>query len=245
MFSYSSVVGMIIYLSCHTFPDIAIDVNYCARYMFSTNRSHELSLKRLVGYLKNTQEPGLVLYPNSYIFKVYAYPDADFSGMYGHEKHYDPTCANSCTSLIIIFSDCPILEISKLQTETALSTTESEIIALAHCCRELFPIIDISQSLGKEVGLPVGVRSMKVSVHEDNSGALILARTLPTKFTPRSKYYATKTIWFREDINRRKITLLKIATTEQMGDIFTKDLPKATFEYLQNKIMGWKFYPFS
>ena len=73
---------------------------------------------------------------------------------------------------------------------------EAKIIILAGCCRELFPIIDITRSLGKEVGLPVRVPSMKLSVHKDNAGALILARTLPQTFTPRSKYNATKMIWF-------------------------------------------------
>ncbi len=116
---------------------------------------------------------------------------------------------------------------------------EAETIALAHCCRELFPIIDMTQSLGKAVGLSVGVPLMKVSVHEDNAGALILARTLPPQFTPRSKYYATKTIWFREEINKRKIQLLKISTIEQLGDMFTKGLSRQTFEYLQKKIIGW------
>ena len=86
---------------------------------------------------------------------------------------------------------------------------------------------------------------MKLYVHENNSSALILARTLPPKFTPRNNYYATKTIWFCEDINKRKIVLLEIATTEQLGDLFTKGLSGATFEYLWNKIMGWLLYPIS
>ena len=80
---------------------------------------------------------------------------------------------------------------------------------------------------------------MKVSVHEDKAGALILSRTLPQKYTHRSKYDATKTICFREEINKRRIVLLKIVTIEQLGDLLTKCLPRATFEYLQNKIMGW------
>ena len=71
---------------------------------------------------------------------------------------------------------------------------------------------------------------MKVSVHKDSYGALILARTSPTKFTPNSKYYETKTIWFHEEINKRKIVLLKIATTEQLVDLFTEVLPKSNFE---------------
>ena len=53
---------------------------------------------------------------------------------------------------------------------------------------------------------------MKFYVHEDNAGALFLARNFPPKFTPRSKYYATKSIWFHEENNKRKIALLKIAT---------------------------------
>ena len=80
---------------------------------------------------------------------------------------------------------------------------------------------------------------MNVSIHEDDAGALILANTFPPKFTPRSKYYASKTIWFCEEINNREIKLLKIETFEQLGGIFTKGLLRGSFEYLRGKIMGW------
>ncbi len=93
--------------------------------------------------------------------------------------------------------------------------------------------------LGTKVGLPVSGATMKVSIHEDNSGALVLAETLPPQFTPRSKHYTIKTIWFREQIVQRKIKLLKIDTVEQLGDLFTKGLPRATFEYLRKKLRGW------
>ena len=94
-------------------------------------------------------------------------------------------------------------------------------------------------SVTKSVNLPIGKTTMNVSIHEDNSGALVLAETLPPQFTPRSKYYATKTIWFREEIYKRGIKLKKIETSEQLGDIFTKGLTQATFEYLRAKIVGW------
>ena len=80
---------------------------------------------------------------------------------------------------------------------------------------------------------------MNVSIHENNAGALILAKTLPPQFTPRSKYYVSKTIWFHEEINTRGIKLFNIDTVEKLGDIFTKGLPRATFEYIQKNIMGW------
>ena len=107
------------------------------------------------------------------------------------------------------------------------------------------PITDITRYLGKSVGLPVRVPSTKVSVHKNNTGALILARTFLPKFTPHIKYYSTKTIWFREYINKRNIVLFNIVTVDHLGDLFTKGLPRANFEYLRNKIMGWQFYPIS
>ena len=99
--------------------------------------------------------------------------------------------------------------------------------------------MDMVSALGSAVGLPFGASTINVSIHEDNSGALVLAETLPPQFTPRSKHYATKTIWFREEINKRGVKLIKIATAEQLGDIFTKGLPKSVFEYLRKRLMGW------
>ena len=80
---------------------------------------------------------------------------------------------------------------------------------------------------------------INVSIHENNARALILSKTLPPQFTPRSKFYASKTIWFREEINKRGIKVLKIDTVEQMVDILIKGLPRATFEYLRKKIIDW------
>jgi hypothetical protein len=238
-FSYSSVVGMLLYLSGHTRPDIAYAVNCCARYMFNPRLSHEKALKRIGRYLKATRDKGLILNPSGEL-RVDAYPDADFAGLYGHEKTTDPACAKSRTGFLLTVSNCPMVWVSKLQTETALSTMEAEIIALAHCCRQLFPVIDIVAEVGKAVGLETkDLVSMHVSIHEDNAGALILAQTIPPQFTPRSKYYAIKTVWFREEIVKRGIKLVKIETVEQLGDIFTKGLPRATFEYLRLKMMGW------
>ncbi len=106
------------------------------------------------------------------------------------------------------------------------------MIALGACMRELIPIMDMVQSLAVAVGIPAGDVNMKVSVHEDNLGALVLDETLPPQFTPRSKYYATKTIRFCEEINKRGIKFLKIESSEQLGDMFTKGLAKPRFEYL-------------
>ncbi len=116
---------------------------------------------------------------------------------------------------------------------------KAKIIALAACCRELFPIIDMVEALTSSVHLPIGDTIINLSVHEDNLCALVLANTLPPQFTSQSKYYASKTIWFQEKNHKRGIKLMKIDTAEQLGDIFTKGLVQVTFEYLRKKLIGW------
>jgi hypothetical protein len=81
--------------------------------------------------------------------------------------------------------------------------------------------------------------SMHVSIHEDNAWALILTETIPPQFTPRSKYYAIKTVWFREEIQKQGDKLLKIETVQQLCDMFTKGLARPTFEYLTKKVIWW------
>ncbi len=98
--------------------------------------------------------------------------------------------------------------------------------------------MDMVSSVTNSVKLPIRKTTMNVSMYEDNSGALVLATTLPPQFTPQSKYYAIKTM-FREEIFKRGVQLHKIDTVKQLGDIFSKGLTCAVFDYLQKKTMGW------
>ena len=99
--------------------------------------------------------------------------------------------------------------------------------------------MDISDSLSKSVGFPMSDTIINISVHDYNAGVLVLARTLPPQVTSRSKYYATNTVLFHEDIVKCGINLLKIDTVEQIGGIFIKGLSRTTFEYLLKNIMSW------
>ena len=51
---------------------------------------------------------------------------------------------------------CPVLWVNKLQTEIALSTMESEYLAVSTACKDLLPIVDLVKEIGTVFGLPVG-----------------------------------------------------------------------------------------
>lgn len=66
--------------------------------------------------------------------------DSDFSVAYNKEDNNDPFSDKSRTGYVIKYANCQIHWVSKLQTEIALSTTESEDIALSTATRDLIPL---------------------------------------------------------------------------------------------------------
>ena len=237
--NYGSIIGMLLYLTGHSRPDCSFAVHQCARYTFAPKASHVVALKRIGRYLKGTIDKGLILDPRDDL-TIDCYPDADFAGLWGYDDPQDPHCVRSRTGYVITLCGCPVLWASKLQTEIALSTMEAEYIALSTACKDLFPLIDLIQELGGCVGLDINkTANLHTRIHKDNAGTLTLGKLKPRWMTPRIKHYAIKYHWFREHLGPRNIDLIKIDSSEQLGDIFTKGLGRVKFEYLRKQLMGW------
>jgi hypothetical protein len=237
-YNYASVIGMLQYLQGHSRPDITYAVSQCARFVHSPRRSHEIALEHLGRYLKFTSDKGLVLRPSGNI-ELDCYVDADFAGLWPHEDKEDPTCVKSRTGFVICVSDCPVIWISKLQHEIALSTMEAEYNALSYAMRSLLPLQQTLQVIASGIGLSSEAVTIRTTVHEDNAGALTLANMEAGRVTPRSKHYAIKTHWFRSKLKPNNISVVKIATKEQKADILTKGLTKDTFEDIRFQLCGW------
>jgi hypothetical protein len=157
--------------------------------MFNAKCLHEIAITQIGHYLIGTKDKGMTIEPMTTI-GIDAYPDADFAGLYGYEDNNDPVCVRSCTGYVITVAGCPIYWSSKLQTKTTTSTMEAEVIALGSCCPEFLPIIGLVNKIGVAIGIKKpdddesSSSTMHVTIHEDNSGALFLATTLPPQFTP-------------------------------------------------------------
>ena len=132
---------------------------------------------------------------------------------------------------------CPILFVSKMQTEIALSTTEAEYIALSQSMRDLIPFCSMAQELGDHYHQLQEAPQILCRLFEDNNGALILAKE--HRYRPRTKDIALKYHHFRSYVTEGKVEILPIDTNEQLADQFTKALDVQTFKYLRGKLMGW------
>jgi hypothetical protein len=238
-FDYASLVGMMMYLSSNSRPDIQFAVHQCARFTHNPKKSHGEAILRICRYLQGTKTRGLCFKPTETL-KLDCFCDADFAGLYNVENNQDPVCVKSRTGFCLTLGDCPLLWVSKLQTEIALSTTEAEYIALSQAIRELLPMRELFQEVGSALKLKCAIPTILHStVFEDNNGALILA-TSP-KISPRTKHIAVKYHHFRSKIGIDKgIIIQRVDTTEQKADIFTKGLGATQFAYLRKLVMGWK-----
>ena len=87
--NYRSVVGMMLYLSSNTRPDIAYAVSQVARFSHCPKQSHAEAVKMIVKYLSGTKSEG-ILFKKPKTLKLECYVDADFAGLYNREVHDNP-----------------------------------------------------------------------------------------------------------------------------------------------------------
>jgi hypothetical protein len=104
-FSYPSAIGMLMYLSSNSRPDIAFAVHQCARFTHSPKASHGEALRRICRYLKGTSNQGLILRPTAEL-RLDVHVDSDFAGLWKREDDQDPVCVKSRTGFVISLAGC-------------------------------------------------------------------------------------------------------------------------------------------
>jgi hypothetical protein len=225
------------YLANNSRPDIAYATQQAARFTHAPKKSHALAVKKIIRYLQGTKDKGLIMKPTTDL-SIDRYVDADFAGLYSYKNSQDPISVKSCTGYVLFLANCPLMWVSKLQTEIASSTMEAEYVALSQAMKDLIPLRRLS-TLVCDVIFGKGKYEAKIfsKVFEDNNGALQLARA--PRMTPRTKHYGIKYHFFRENVDKGDIKLYKIESKEQRADIFTKGIVLSIFEYIQSLLMGW------
>jgi len=153
---------------------------------------------------------------------------------------FDPSTAKSRAGFIITYGACPIIWASKLMQEVALSTTEAEYGAISLSLRDVIFLMQMVAETAAQLKWETSQRvpTVHCKLFEDNSGALEMAR-LP-KMGPRTKHVCVKMHHFREHVRTGKVSINKVPTRYQLGDIATKAQPEALFESQRESLLQWK-----
>ena len=184
---------MLNYLMNCTMSDLLYSVHQCVHILVNPMLSHEQAVKRISRYLLETKDSGLIMSPDISVV-IDCFVDANFTGNWHKGDTEDRNNLFSMTGIVIFFCGCPIIWVSKLQTEVALSTTEAEYIALSHSMRELIPFRSLVLKFHARLEYLPTATTISFKVFEDNNGALESA-TKP-KIRPRKSTFASNIIFF-------------------------------------------------
>ena len=235
--SYPSVVGMLLYLSTNTRPDITMAVSQVARFNHSPKKSHATAVKMIIRYLKRTHDKGTVIRPTGTL-ELDCWVDASFGNLYKVDPDDEPSAAKSREGYIITLGGCPLLWRSRLQSTIALSTQEAEYSALSHSMRTLLPIRAVVIELTIALNLPHHLSAtIRSRVFEDNNGALLLATN--QRITSRTKHYLIQWHFFWTHVKDGRVVVERVSTNLQRADYMTKGMPRVPYETCRFYNQGW------
>ena len=124
---------------------------------------------------------------------------------------------------LFVMNGAPVLWMSKMQTVNALSTCESEYVALAGTCKEVTWLRRVAQFMGVFNNVPL-------TIHVDNTTAISVAKnTLPTS---RTKHIDLRMPYSKECIQRGVVSVVHVDSKHNLSDFLTKPLAKDQHNYL-------------
>jgi len=225
---FRSGVGMLLYLTKYSRPDLCNVVRELSKCMDGASMGTYLELLRVIKFVLDTENFCLKIRPkiddSTWNLKVFC--DSDWAG--------DPETRISVTGFIIYLQGAPVCWRSKAQKGVTLSSSEAEYVAISDAVKEIKFLYFLLQNLGVELALPIVVKT-------DNIGALFMSQNSSTGV--RTRHVDTRYHFIRENIEDGIIKMEFVKSIDNDSDIFTKNVNHESYEkhakkFLQNKESG-------
>ncbi|KAH9803881.1 retrovirus-related pol polyprotein from transposon RE1 [Citrus sinensis] len=214
---YRSIVGGLQYLIL-TRPEIAYFVHKLSQYVSAPTMQHLMACKRVLKYLKKTQDYGLKFVKDGDL-KITAFTDADWGSDLDDRKSIGAYCVYLGNNLISWSS--------KKQTVVTKSSAESEYRALASAASEIAWL--------KSLFLEMEVYCVeRPTIWCDNISATELAKNLV--FHSRTKHIEIDVHFIRDKVLSGDLKICYVPSEDQIADILTKPLSSPQFNYLRDNL---------
>ena len=182
----------------------------------SWTRSEDKTLLRLVQYINSTTSYRLAatVADQPEALELNLYVDAGFAG----EKQDAKSTSAGFLALVSPNTFVPLAWLSKRQTATSRSTTESEVVSLAHSLyQEGLPALQLWERLLQ--------RSVALRIQEDNQATILVVRKgYSPKLRHITRTHKVNLSCLSEVIHGDTVELDYCSTDLQIADIFTKAL---------------------
>ena len=222
---YRSGVGMLLFLTKFSRPDITNAVRELSKMNDRANESHVKELYRVIKYVLDTRHWSLRYKLNDQdrnmmTWNLKAYCDSDFAG--------DKDTRLSVGGFGIYLFNCLVSWKSRAMRTHALSSTEAEYIAVSEVLCEILFIKQILEFMQIKVKYPIVINC-------DNVGAIFLANN--AKVSSRTKHIQLKTHFIREYVDQNIVKVVFVRSLENDSDIWTKNTSEAIYRKHSDKFM--------
>jgi hypothetical protein len=218
---YARVIGMLIYLSTWTRPDIVAAVSMLARFTSNPGRNHWNAVCHLLKYIAGTSKHALYFRREIDKPVIEGWSDSDWAGN-------NDTC-RSRTGAIVTFNGTPITWRSFEQRSVADSTASAELQACRETMRHAISIRDLLIELNI-LNPPVE----PITIYIDNQA--VVKGSLQSAATGRLRHLNITRRGVHEAIQQGKIKLTYIRSENQLADALTKPANKNVFERFTSRI---------
>lgn len=220
---FRSLVGHLMWLANQTRPDILNAVRAVARYSQSPKLVHWRAAIHILMYVRGTVALGITFQRDT-VGGLYLEMnvDADYASRATNRRSVSGCvvmCAGGC---VVVFS--------RTQKSVALSSFESEYVAMADGFKEAIFLRYLWSFVFPHKGVGCTV------VHEDNVGAIHLAYNPVT--TPNSKHIDIRHHFLRERVARGEFRVVYVPSKQQHADFLTKPLHREEFYAHRNFVMN-------
>jgi hypothetical protein len=189
----------------------------CARFQASPRKSHLKATKRILRYLKHTQDVGL-WYPKGANFELIGYSDSDYAG--------DKVERRSTSDICQLLGRSLVSWSSKRQNSVVLSTAEVEYVATGSCCAQILWI--------KATLKDFEIKFKQVPLLCENESVVKLTNN-PVQHQ-RTKHIDIHRHFIRDHQQKGDICIANVGTKDQLANIFTKPLDEKMFCKLRNEL---------
>ena len=213
------ITGLLQYLTM-TRPDIVVALNKVSKKQCSPTAEDMIAAHKIVRYVAGTLDYGIT-YSGSDTTLIGS-ADASFANESNFRSRSGHCFTLGDSNGVISFH-------SSVQTLTAQSTQEAEVIALNECSRDLAHFRQLLTFLGHSQSTPTRLK-------EDNNGALAFATGRGSQ--DRTRHIGVRYHYIKDQVQNGISIVEYVDTKLQLADIFTKILLPENHSTQVSRIMG-------
>ena len=204
---YQSIVGSLMYAMLGTRPDLAFAVSVVSRFSSNPDKTHMRAVERILRYLHDTADMGLVF--RGTLQPLSGYTDSDWAG--------DPDTRRLTSGYVFSLGSAAISWSSKRQPTVSLCTCEAEYIGQTNATKEAIWLQGFLKQIDPgDPGLGATI------IYGDNQGAIALAKN--DQFHGRVKHIDIQHHFVREKLVEGRINLRYVPILEQVANELIKAL---------------------